>query len=220
MKKIKVPVGDHLFKVDDSCVKLFKRDKIIFQRLVAKLIFLSKRAWPDIHLTIAFLTTRVRYPDEGDWKNLWRVLRYLDATINSVKLHLNKNDLNVVHWWVDASYVTHPYLKVQTGATISIRKGCVTSASKNQKVNETSSTIIELFGVHKASPQVLWTTAFLQNQGFEVNKATLYQYNMSAMLVEKNGRAPSSIPKKTHQDQILFYPGPDREWIHWVGILS
>ena len=158
----------------------------------------------------------MRYLDEGDWKNLRRVLRYLDATINSVKLHLNKNDLNVVHWWVDASYVTHPYLKVQTGATISIRKGCVTSASKNQKVNETSSTIIELFGVHKASPQVLWTTAFLQNQGFEVNKATLYQYNMSAMLVEKNGRAPSSI--QTKHIKIRYFFIQDRIEKGYIGL--
>ena len=130
-----------------------------------------------------FLKTRAINPDEVDCKKLRRVLRYLDATINSVKLHLNANDLNIFHWWVDASYGTHPYLKRQTGAMISIRKDCVTSASKKQKVNAKSSTISELIGVHEASPQALSINAFLRNQGFEVNKAKLYKDNISTMLL-------------------------------------
>ena len=70
---------------------------------------------------------------KDDWKKLLRVLRYLDATINSLKLYISMNNLNVVHWWVDASHGTHPYLKEHTGAKISIGKGCATSASKKQK---------------------------------------------------------------------------------------
>ena len=147
---------------------------------------------------------RVRNLDEDDWKNTRRVLRYLDATINALKLHLNVNNLNVVHWWVDASYGTHTDLKGQTGATISIGKGCVTSEFLKQKINVTSSTIRELVGVHEVSPQVLWTKSFLQNQGFEVNKSTLYQENMSAMLLENNGRASSSIQTKHIEIRYFF----------------
>ena len=72
-----------------------------------------------------------------------------------MKLHLNANDLNVIHWWVDASYRMHLGLKVQTGATISIKKVCVTSTPKKQKVNTTSSTISMEVGVHEASPKLL-----------------------------------------------------------------
>ena len=50
--------------------------------------------------------------------------------------------------------------------------------------------------VHKVLPQVTWTKDFFNNQWFEVNKATLYQDNMSAMLTEKNGRASSSSRTK------------------------
>ena len=69
-KTIKTPAVNHLFKVDDTCVKLCKRDKTIFHRLVSKLLFLSKRTRPNIHPTIVFLMTRVRNPDEDDWKKL------------------------------------------------------------------------------------------------------------------------------------------------------
>ena len=43
-------------------------------------------------------------------------------------------------------------------------EGLLHKRIKKQKFNTTSSTISEVVGVHEASPQVLWTKAFLQNQ--------------------------------------------------------
>ena len=75
---------------------------------------------------------------------------------------------------------------------------------KKKKINATCSTISKLVGVHEASQQVLWTKAFLQNQGLYVNKATLYQDNMSAMLLENNGRASSSSQIKNIEIRYFF----------------
>ena len=47
-KTIKMLAGNHLFKVGDPFVKLCERDKIIFHRLVAKIIFLRKNERSDI----------------------------------------------------------------------------------------------------------------------------------------------------------------------------
>ena len=47
---------------------------------------------------------------------------------------INIDDLNVVHWWVDAAYRVHDDLKRHTGATMSIVKGSVTSISRKQKL--------------------------------------------------------------------------------------
>ena len=55
-------------------------------------------------------------------------------------LTINADDLNVVHWWVDVVYGVHNDLKGRTGATISTGKGSVTSKSRKQKINTTSST--------------------------------------------------------------------------------
>ena len=79
--------------------------------MVSNLLFPRKHARPDIQPTIAFLTTKVRNPNKDDWKKLQRVLSYLDATINRVKIQLNTNNLNVFYCWVDTSYGTYPYLK-------------------------------------------------------------------------------------------------------------
>ena len=104
---------------------------------------------------------------------------------------------------MDASYVTHTEPEGQIGAMISIGKGCVTSALKKQKINTTSSTIIEGLCVQEESLQELQTKDFLQNQGFEISKATLYQDNMRAMFLEKNGCVSSSIRTK-HIDTKYF----------------
>ena len=51
-----------------------------FHKFVAKGLFASKRAQPDIQPTIAVLTTRVKGPTEGDWKKLMRLMEYLNGT--------------------------------------------------------------------------------------------------------------------------------------------
>ena len=79
---------------------------------------------------------------------------------------------------------------------------------KKQRINATSSAISDLVGVHKVSPQVLWTRDFLLNQGFEVNKATLYQDNMTSMLLENNGRTTSS--SRTKKIEIRYFFIQDR----------
>ena len=52
----------------------------VFHTIVAKGLFVVKRARPDIMMTIAFLCTRVRGPTEDDWKKLVRLIRYLNGT--------------------------------------------------------------------------------------------------------------------------------------------
>ena len=67
MNSIKTLTGNHLLKADNACEKLWERAKIIFHRLVDKLLSLSKHARTGTQPTIAFLTTRVINPDEDNW---------------------------------------------------------------------------------------------------------------------------------------------------------
>ena len=62
--------ASHLFSVDPDSEKLSKKDAVFFCHNVAKLLFLSKRARPDIQSTIAFLCKCVREPDTDDAKIL------------------------------------------------------------------------------------------------------------------------------------------------------
>jgi hypothetical protein len=137
-----------------------------------------------VQTAVAFLTTPVRNPDKDNYKKMARCMKYLRATIN-LPLTLEADELQMVHWWVDASFAVHPDMKSHTGATMSIGKGSIYSKSTRQKLNTKSSTEAELVGVDDLMPQVLWTKYFLEAQGYVVKE---YQDN-------KTTRAPCCLPR-------------------------
>ena len=71
--------GGDLFKVreDEDRELLGEEMAKKFHRTVAQLLFLCKRARPDIKTLVSFLTTRVKQPDKDDWGNLRYGLMYL-----------------------------------------------------------------------------------------------------------------------------------------------
>jgi hypothetical protein len=77
-----------------------------FHHAVAQLLFATARARNDIQHMVAVLMTRVKSPDEDDWIKLKRLLKYIRGTIY-MPLALRADSLNIVKWWVDASYATH-----------------------------------------------------------------------------------------------------------------
>ena len=157
--------------------------------MTAKLLFLSKRARPDLQQAVAFLTTRVSSPDSDDYKKLGRVIRYLRA-FPELPLTLECDNLHMIRWWIDASFAVHNDMKSHTGGTMSLGKGSVFSTSTRQKLNTKSSTEAELVAVDDLMPMVIWTKHFLKEQVYDTT-ATIYQDNQSAMLLEKNGRKSS-----------------------------
>jgi hypothetical protein len=197
------PAAPHLFTVNNEPVPLNEKEAELFHHFTAKLLFLSRRARPDIQTAVAFLTTRVKSPDEDDKKKLRRCMQYLRGTPEIV-LTLEADNLHVVKWWVDGSYAVHPDMKSHTGATMTLGKGSVYSASTRQKLNTKSSTEAELVGVDDLMPQILWTRYFLEAQGYDVHENTVYQDNQSTMLLENNGRALSSQRTRHINIRYLF----------------
>ena len=94
-KVVSTPAAVHLFEVDETCTKLTEKDRSIFHSIVAKLLFVSKRARPDILVAVSYLTTRVSKADEDDWKKLKRLLQYLRSTIK-LKMTLSADSMSSV----------------------------------------------------------------------------------------------------------------------------
>ena len=174
----------------------------MFHHLTAKLLYLGKRARPDLQLTVSFLATRVQSPDIDNWKKLGRCLRYLRDTA-SLALTLKADSLSEIRWWVDASYGVHPDCRSHTGATMSMGQGSIYSKSTKQKINTRSSTEAELVGINDAMSMILWTRLFLEGRGVEVSDNIVYQDNQSTMLLAKNGRQSSG--KSTRHLEIRYY---------------
>ena len=69
--------ANHLFNVDAECNRLSNKKASRFHHLTAKLLYLSKCAWPDLQTAVSFLMTQVCGPDKDNYKNLGQCLRYL-----------------------------------------------------------------------------------------------------------------------------------------------
>ena len=58
--------ADHIYEVNNSTPVLLDKERAkYFHTKTAKLLFLSKRARPDLHQGMGFLTTRIRAPYMG-----------------------------------------------------------------------------------------------------------------------------------------------------------
>jgi hypothetical protein len=116
--------------------------------------------------------------------------------------------LNIVKWWVDASFATHKDCRGHTGATMSLGCGSVIGISKKQKINTRSSTEAELVGVDDVAPQMMWTRYFMEEQGMKIEESVLHQDNLSAMLLQKNGKESRS--KRTKHIRVRYFFIKDR----------
>jgi hypothetical protein len=196
------PAAEHLFKVDEDAQKLSQSQATIFHHFVAKCLFATKRARPDISTAMAFLTTRVKGPDEQDWKKLIRLIRYLHGTLE-MPLTLSADTTMIPKWWVDGLHGVHPKMQGHTGGCLSLGDGMPINVSSKQKLNTRSSTKTELVAADDLMPVILWTSYFLEAQGYKAHNTILYQDNQSAILLENNGRKSSG--KRTKHIKMRYY---------------
>jgi hypothetical protein len=198
---------DDLFVVDEDAEKLSEEGQTAFHHLVAKTLYISKRARPDLSTAIAFLTTRVKAPDIHDWRKLSHMMEYLRVE-RLRPLILSADGSGVLMWYVDASFSVHPNMRSHTGGGLTMGRGFPIITSTKQKLNTRSSTESELVGVDDMMPIVVWSRYFLMAQGYGVTQNLLLQDNRSSMLLEKNGRASSG--KRTRHINIRYYFVTDR----------
>ena len=93
--------------MNEDCEKLSEAMSADFHTIVAKMLYVSKRARPDTCLSIAFLTTRVRAPDTNDCEKLCHLMEYLRGDRDR-PLVLGADNDELLMWYVDASFAVHP----------------------------------------------------------------------------------------------------------------
>ena len=198
------PAADHLFQIRPASEArpLPEEQARAYHHTTAQLLFLS-RVRRDIQTTIAFLTTRVKQPDEDDWGKLKRVLKYLHST-QRLPLSLFADSLTNIVWYVDASHQTHDDCKGHTGAILTFGRGATTSSSSKHKIPSKSSTESKIIGLYDKVGDILWTRQFLEAQGYIIHTNIVYQDNMSTLSLAKNGYVSSSKRTKHIKAKYFF----------------
>ena len=196
------PAANHLFDINPECEKLSSVEANEFHHFVVKLLYLAKWTRPDILLAVAFLCTRVKRPDQDDYKKLGHCLSYVQGT-KELCLTLEAKNMSVIHWWIDTSFAVHADYKSNTGACLSFGRGCPVNISSKQKIYTRSSTKAELVTINDAMALVLWCRLFIMGQGFDVHDNIVYQDNQSTLLLRNNSRHSSG--NKTRHIEIRYY---------------
>ena len=174
----------NLFSIDEESDLLDDDRKELFHSITAKLLYLEKRARPDIETAVAFLTSRVQEPRIDDWNKLKRTLSYLQGTIDMTR-KIGCNKINAMFTWVDAADAVWNNMRSQTGGYISLGQGMIHARSSKQKLNTKSSTESELVGMSDYLPYNLWLTNFLQEKRYNLKTNVVYRDNQSVIKMEK-----------------------------------
>jgi len=155
--------ADHLFEMNENSEFLDEKTADLFHHITAQLIFLCKRARPDIQTAVSFLCTKVQCLDTDDYKKLTQVIRYLRQT-RFIRLTLEANGLDKVDWYVDGAFSVHDDMRSHTGSCMTLGKGLAIGNSTKKKINTTSSIETEVVAVHDTMSSILWTSYFLRHR--------------------------------------------------------
>ena len=111
--------------------------------------------------------------------------------------------MGVIKWFIDGLHSTHWDCKGHGDAMMVMGWGAISSYSRKIKVNTRSSTETELLSVDADTPEVLWSLYFIQAQGYKVKYAEVHQDNVSAHILDTNGKFSSS--RKTKHIKAKFF---------------
>jgi len=205
---VKTPATEALFDIDELSDVLSKDDSEHFHSVVAKLLYLSKRTRPDILVAVNFLTSRVQVSTQQDYEKLIRVLKYLYGTQKWGIILEGTDDILTLKIFIDASYGVHADGKSHTGLVLMMGRGVIICKSVKQKINTKSSTEAELVALSDSISMAIWCRNFLEEQGYDMPPASVFQDNQSTIAMVRAGKPTSD---RTRHVNIRFFFVADRE---------
>jgi hypothetical protein len=200
----RTPATDGLFEVRDSASPVPEEVRVWFHKHVAMILYLAKRARPELLTAVSYLATRVTKCDSDDVDKLFRLIRYIRGT-RHMGMILRPGASGIrVHLFVDASYGVHVDGRSHTGSCVVIGDlGAVHCRSSKQTIVTKSSTEAELVGLSDSANQGLFLRNFLRLQGYSMPVVTVYQDNLSCMALIARGR--SGGERSRHIDIRYFW---------------
>jgi hypothetical protein len=140
------PTTKETYTVDERSAKLGEAERKWFHSTAAKLLYLAKRARPDILTAVIFLCTRVQGATCEDKKKLQRVLGYLKGTAERTLLLRAQKEKKITAY-IDAAYAVHDDSKSHSGVIIYVGDTLAYVSSKKQKCMSKSPTEAELMAL-------------------------------------------------------------------------
>jgi hypothetical protein len=180
------PAEGDIFEIDESSPLLNRKAAKEFHTIVAKTLYLAKRARPDIAVVVAYLCTRVKSPTDEDWAKLERLLQYLAGT-QDMEMVLEPEGEIRLDAYIDAAFGCHADGKSHTGMAVFVCGCLVMAKSTKQKLVTRNSTEAELVALTDMVYEVQNIEDFMQEQGYPVGAPIMHQDNTSTIHLATKG---------------------------------
>lgn len=181
-KTVNTPANNNLFEETDPS-ELLTAQKKQLHTLVAKLLYLTTRVRPDILFVVNYLTTRVNKFNKGEWKKAYRILEYLNGSLD-IGMNLDIENHETINMYADASYGIHEDCKSHSAGVVKLGNATVYVKSKKQGNVTKSSTEAELVCVTDMIPMAYYVRNFLDDN--KDDPIVLYQDNTPTIAMMTN----------------------------------
>lgn len=144
---------------------------------------------PDIAASVSILARKVSCPNQEDWTEIKRVLKYLKGTINfHLKLsNLAAKDKNLIGY-ADANWAEDRLdRKSNSGYIFQINGGTISWSCKKQTCVSLSSTEAEFIALSDACKEAIWIRQLLEDMKIHQNSPTvIFEDNQSCIRLIKD----------------------------------
>jgi hypothetical protein len=202
VSSVDTPADTNLFLDDPTSEPLEPGIAKDFHTGAAKLLFLAKRARPDILTATSICCSHVTKPSKQDWKRLDRIFRYLFGTSGLGLCFRRKMEL-VIECYGDASFASRlADMRSRTGVTVIVCDGVVATKSCWQTLTTLCTPEAELVSLCEAAVIALGCVNFYESIGVTLPPIRMMEDNKTAIDYAKFG---GPIHTRTRYIAVKFY---------------
>lgn len=159
-----------------------------YRQLIGCLLYISVNTRPDISASVSILAQKVSSPNQEDWNELKRILKYLKGTANLSLLLGRSDSQSELIGYADANWAENRVdRKSNSGYVFKYLDGVVSWSCKRQTCVALSSTEAEFIALSEACKEAQWIRRILHDFNLPPsNPTTIFEDNQSCLkLIEE-----------------------------------
>lgn len=175
-----------------------------YQKLLGCLLYISINTRPDVTASVNILAQKTSSPNQEDWEQLKRVVKYLKGTSKlKLKLSDNDSDSKELIGYSDANWAEDKQTrKSNSGYVFFLNGGIINWACRKQTCVSLSSTEAEFIALSDTCQEAIWLQRLLEDMHEGVqNPTTIFEDNQSCLKIikeEKFSNRTKHIDTKFH----------------------
>lgn len=187
-KASSIPIDLGYEKIHDDENTL--EDKLSYQRLIGRLLYIGVHARPDILAAVCILSQRNTCPRKVDWNEGMRVVRYLNGSSN-LQLRLGNDNASTGSGLIvysDANWAQNIQNRKSTsGYVVQLYGSTIAWGCKRQTCVALSTTEAEYIALTEACKETIWIRRLLVDMGEILdNNVIIYEDNQSCLSLLEN----------------------------------